>query len=598
MLRPPLKRSPIADVVAGELVVDGAGAVLTGGAAASSPPTEKTSIKETITSIVIAFILAFVFRGFVIEAFLIPTGSMAPTLMGAHMRFTGPSTGYTWPVGPHYYSRDDQGMLQGAPLSIQGNRDMPVVVHDPMTGVTSGEELQNYDGVPLRSGDRIFVLKYLYALLGPERFDVIVFKNPTNPQENYIKRLVGLPGEQVALIDGDVFARPAVGHDASEDDRTSESNAWTTDGWTIARKPERVQRAVWQPVFDTRFTPANASKDGRRWFTSPWMSQGPGWQIEDRSVYRYDGANPTSLVWDGAHWPITDRCPYDEIMGFGKQADFYPVSDVRIAAQVEPDAPGSTVSLILDARGHQFRATISGDPSGNGGQVTLEMRAKPAEGEPDDILSWQTLNSGPFRGALKPHQPTSIEFWHADQALTLWINGDQAARAVYDWSPAQRVDAAIGISLAELLKQAESTPRGGVEFNPLADPQRYRQAGVRLELAGGSFTIHRLQLDRDLFYLPGVLHEARTPARATHPYSTPTLTSEQFFVCGDNSPSSLDARLWERVDPWVQNSITDGAIGVVPRELLVGKAFFVYFPSLQRSLGLPVPDFGRMRWIW
>src|SRR3989304_6945964 len=41
-------------------------------------------IKDAIESIVVALILAFVFRAFVVEAFVIPTGSMAPTLYGAH----------------------------------------------------------------------------------------------------------------------------------------------------------------------------------------------------------------------------------------------------------------------------------------------------------------------------------------------------------------------------------------------------------------------------------------------------------------------------------------------------------------------------------
>ena len=45
--------------------------------------TNEGSIKETIESILIAFILAFIFRGFVVEAFVIPTGSMATTLLGA-----------------------------------------------------------------------------------------------------------------------------------------------------------------------------------------------------------------------------------------------------------------------------------------------------------------------------------------------------------------------------------------------------------------------------------------------------------------------------------------------------------------------------------
>src|SRR3954465_6143916 len=56
------------------------------------------SIKETIEAILVAFILAFIFRGFVVEAFVIPTGSMAPTLLGAHMRFTCKECGYAFDV--------------------------------------------------------------------------------------------------------------------------------------------------------------------------------------------------------------------------------------------------------------------------------------------------------------------------------------------------------------------------------------------------------------------------------------------------------------------------------------------------------------------
>ena len=44
---------------------------------------EREGIKDTIESFVVALILAFVFRAFVVEAFVIPTGSMAPTLYGA-----------------------------------------------------------------------------------------------------------------------------------------------------------------------------------------------------------------------------------------------------------------------------------------------------------------------------------------------------------------------------------------------------------------------------------------------------------------------------------------------------------------------------------
>ena len=42
--------------------------------------------------------------------------------------------------------------------------------------------------------------------LKPKRWDVIVFRNPVNPREVYCKRLVGLPGEEIEIRDGSVWA--------------------------------------------------------------------------------------------------------------------------------------------------------------------------------------------------------------------------------------------------------------------------------------------------------------------------------------------------------------------------------------------------------
>src|SRR6185436_16208767 len=67
-------------------------------AAAASPTTWARTIRETIESIVIAFILAFLFRTFEAEAFVIPTGSMAPTLQGRHKDIACPKCGYRYRV--------------------------------------------------------------------------------------------------------------------------------------------------------------------------------------------------------------------------------------------------------------------------------------------------------------------------------------------------------------------------------------------------------------------------------------------------------------------------------------------------------------------
>ena len=57
------------------------------------------SKRETIESVAMAIILAFIFRAFIVEAFVIPTGSMASTLQGRHMDLDCPQCGYRYQAG-------------------------------------------------------------------------------------------------------------------------------------------------------------------------------------------------------------------------------------------------------------------------------------------------------------------------------------------------------------------------------------------------------------------------------------------------------------------------------------------------------------------
>jgi len=56
------------------------------------------------------------------------------------------------------------------------------------------------------SGDYIFTSKVTYKFRAPERGDVIVFKSPQNPDIEYIKRIIGLPGDKIRILaSGQVF---------------------------------------------------------------------------------------------------------------------------------------------------------------------------------------------------------------------------------------------------------------------------------------------------------------------------------------------------------------------------------------------------------
>ena len=109
---------------------------------------------ETVSVIVQALILALVIRTFLFQPFSIPSGSMRPTLLEGDYLFVT-----KWAYGYSRYS---------LPFSL-----------------------------PLFSG-RIFGS-------APQRGDVVVFKFPPNPSIDYIKRVVGLPGDHIQIRDGQLF---------------------------------------------------------------------------------------------------------------------------------------------------------------------------------------------------------------------------------------------------------------------------------------------------------------------------------------------------------------------------------------------------------
>jgi len=109
---------------------------------------KKSTFREYTEAILIALVLAFIIRSFIVQAFKIPSGSMIPTLL----------------VGDH------------------------ILVNKFIFGPQ----------IP-------FTKIRLFSFQKPERWDVVVFLEPTERKKDFIKRVIGLPGETVQVIDRKVY---------------------------------------------------------------------------------------------------------------------------------------------------------------------------------------------------------------------------------------------------------------------------------------------------------------------------------------------------------------------------------------------------------
>ncbi len=508
------------------------------------------AVIDTIQSLIVAFVFAMIFRGFVVEGFVIPTGSMAPTLMGQHMRIDSLQTGSSTPVG----------------LDLaKGQRPDVSKLRDYMAGRSEPFTRQTLRASAPRMGDRILVAKWLYPFSQPTRWDAIVFKNPVAPEGasgTYIKRLIGLPGESIWLVDGDVFIQ------APGEDR-----------FHVARKPRHVRDGVWQRVWDSSHTPQAPDRLARRWTGMPWIGYPKShWRDVDGSL-QSDTSDSTSLTWDVDRFPLDDWNSYNM---FRPVMGDIPVSDLRVAATVTPAADGLEASLSMSVRSHVIQYTLKGQTA------SISMW-------PVTDAAAVTRVEGAISG-LRADQPVRVVAEHIDQAARLLVDGVDVVTLEYDWDPTDRLRAASGASDSNLT-DAELSRRRPVE------------ASLTWEFDGSPVRLSNMQVDRDLYYRPSVLtghsmrHEAvgefagsivgGQPAAATSPGSVVTLSPTQYFVLGDNSGNSLDGRLWGAPAPIVAEQV-DATPFVVPEDLLIGKAFAVYFPAPHEGW---IPDFGRLRFI-
>ncbi|MCA9096566.1 MAG: signal peptidase I, partial [Planctomycetaceae bacterium] len=234
-------------------------------ATASLAKKKQESNRDTVEGIVIALIMVFLFRAFVAEAFIIPTGSMAETLYGRHKDLKCEKCNIRFRVGA---SEEVDRIAQ----TTYAESDRLHFGYCPNCRYKNSI----YKNVPFK-GDRIFVNKFPYEFGNPQRFDVVVFKFPEDPKISYIKRLVGLPGEIITISRGDLYQR------INEDDPMQ-----------ILRKPYHKQEELHQLVFDNDHVVQELLKNG---FPERWQSLTESdWTKVDPNGWKNDSANRTFSI--------------------------------------------------------------------------------------------------------------------------------------------------------------------------------------------------------------------------------------------------------------------------------------------------------------
>ncbi len=560
--------------------------------AAAAPKHHHGDTRELLESLVIAFVLAFLFRNFEAEAFQIPTGSMGPTLMGRHKDLACPKCGFRYQVGSSQEVDDDTGRFIPPNQVVAGTC--------PLCRYTAslGPEDPAQDS-PSYKGDRIWVSKTPYELGDPERWDVAVFKMPLRSHENYIKRVVGLPGETVRIFRGDIFIEREDG------------------GLEIQRKPAHKARAVLQMVYDSEHA------------LDVWHDR--GWPDRWQSDAAHD---QTTAAGD---WTTADKGKSFAIDGSAAEPrwlryrHYIPLYDhwMQLSGGAEKFSPPPRAQLVSDfcayntgteqyLESREPKAAPLGlhwvgdlamecavDIASSSGQITLELVEGGRRFQCEiDVATGQAakrlVDSDAYRltatTGLKGPGNYRLALGNIDDQLFLWINDELIEFDGPDAYP----------SLANDI------------------PNVHDLAPASIGAAGAKAAVRQLRVLRDTYYvaLPQAIREPLCDC-PSNPHLFPNVTPEKladfmsrperwtvwndrlhsyfklpddgFLMLGDNSPNSFDSRFW-------------GDDYVVERELLVGRALFVYWPhawSVWPHLRLGgtdwvvpfYPNFKRMRLI-
>jgi signal peptidase I len=246
------------------------------------------------------------------------------------------------------------------------------------------------------TGDKILVNKLAYDFDDPDRWDVIVFKFPDNVAKNYIKRVVGLPGERVWVRDGDLYVNGQ-----------------------IARKPWPVQDAMWRRCSNSGRVRAKV----RGLMRDVWIADAPEyWTLEDHL-----------FEVDARHSPYAQMLEYNlDIMAYEERhllesRSHVPpstTSDVMARFVLEPRA------LVGDARVRFIVEAVQGITNEvDQWQVLLPL----AGGEClPELMRWGDLVKKGAAYRLEAGRGTLVEVCNVDRTIIVSVGGREVLRHEYD----------------------------------------------------------------------------------------------------------------------------------------------------------------------
>ncbi|WP_020473953.1 signal peptidase I [Zavarzinella formosa] len=509
----------------------------------TNKPNHGDPSREVFETVVFVVVLVLMLKLFVAEAFVIPTGSMASTLYGDQFIAECPECSHRFPVS----------------ASVSYGRRM---VAEKVSCQNCGHYYTPENARDWNSGDRVLVAKYEYHLRAPRRFDVPVFKYPEEPYHkteltamNYIKRLIGLPGETIAIYQGDLYRtdkltyanypRPDNPLDLWQDDymyanrrgrknnSAMETNQEAADFFMagnfemIRKSPDQIL-AVRRLVFDLDQQPKTLEGTHRtRWHLSP--ADDAGWKMLEKG-FEHEGeqfgwmsyhhiqpgwANKDAIVQPAL---IRDHLAYNiEQTSHRPQEGLSWVPDLLVECKADFKSADAQLILELVKSGTRYQAVFA-----NGTCKLVILKSE----TPDKPVVLAELPSKITTGEY------SLRLANVDSRLTVWVNNRPMSFGdLGNYDPPNRT------SFAETALDVEQPSRIG---------------------AKGNVTCSKVKLWRDVFY---TCYEGGNNASCG--LQTYYVQPGHYLCLGDNSTSSSDGRYW----------------GLVPERLLLGRAAVIYWPA-------------------